>query len=186
MIRTEQEHGLPESGEPPMTVTVEVWPVAADQTGIWLLDPDGPWASPPVLADSEPHVAVELELIQHTVNLADVTVVHSTSWRTEHTSVVLTYVAVVAGQHLVLNDWPDARPITPLLADHVGRPPTHGPLDPPAPRYVDVLIHALRHLSFLLPRDATVARALPGPWGEHLAAFTPAIARMYDRAHQPA
>jgi hypothetical protein len=167
----------------PMTVVTEVWPLAADQTGIWLLNPDGPWPSEPIPADSEPHVAAELELIQHTVNLADVAVLHSTSWRTEGTSTVLTYLAVVRVPGLVVGEWPHARPVTVALADHVGRPPTHGPVDPPAPRYVDVLIHGLRHLAFLLPRDATVAAALPECWGEHLAGFSPAIARMYDRVH---
>ncbi len=187
MIRTEQEHGQPSSRpDPPMTVTVEVWPVAADETGLWLLSPDGPWNSPPVLADSEPHMVAELELIQHQVNLADVAVLHSTSWRTEHTSTVLTYLAVVRVPGLVVGEWPGARPVTVALADHVGRPPTHGPVDPPAPRYIDVLVHGLRHLRFLLPRDATVAAAMPAPWGEHLAAFSPAIAKMYDRVHQTA
>jgi hypothetical protein len=170
----------------PMTVVTEVWPLAADQTGIWLLAPEGPWPSEPIPADSEPHVAAELELIQHTVNLGDVAALHSTSWRTEGTSVVLTYVAVIRCAGLVLTDWPQARPVTTDLARHVGRPPTHGPLDPPAPRYVDVLYHALRHLAFLLPRDATVAAALPGVWGGHLAEFSPWIARMYDRVHQTA
>jgi hypothetical protein len=177
---------MTDTTEPTMTVTVEVWPVAADETGLWLLGPDGPWPSPPIPADSEPHVAVELELIQHQVNLADVAVIHSTSWRTEHTSAILTYLAVVDVAGLVLDSWPDARPVTTTLADHVGRPPTHGPLDPPAPRYVDVLLHGLRHLAFLLPRDATVAAALPGVWGGHLAEFSPWIAHMYDRVHQTA
>jgi hypothetical protein len=171
--------------EPTMTVTVEVWPVAADETGIWLLSPDGPWPSPPIPADSEPHMAVELELIQHTVNLADVAVIHSTSWRTEHTSAILTYVAVVRTEGLVVGEWPDARPVSLELANHVGRPPTHGPMEPPAPRYVDVLYHALRHLRFLLTSDATVAAALTEAWGTHLASLTPAIAHMYDRPHQP-
>jgi hypothetical protein len=169
-----------------MTVVTEVWPLAADETGIWLLSPEGPWPSEPIPADSEPHVAAELELIQHQVNLADVAMVHSTSWRTEHTSMVCTYVAVVRVPGLVVGEWPEARPVTPELFDYVGRPPTHGPLDPPAPRHVDVLGHLLGHLAYLLPRDATVAAAMPGEWGQHLAAFSPAIARMYSEVHQPA
>jgi hypothetical protein len=188
-IRTELEHGQPGAGagDQPMTVVVEVWPVAADSTGLWLLSPDGPWPSPLILADSEPHMAVELELIQHSVNLAQVAVLHSTSWRTEHTSAILTYAAVIdCGDGLVLDVWPDARPISLELARHVGRPPTHGPLEPPAPRYVDVLIHALRHLRFLLGTDATVARALGATWRRHLADLEPAIACMYSEVHQPA
>jgi hypothetical protein len=170
----------------PMTVVTEVWPLAADQTGIWLLNPEGPWPSEPIPADSEPHVAAEIELIQHQVNLADVTALHSTSWRTEHTSAILTYVAVVDVAGLVLDSWPDARPISLELARHVGRPPTHGPLDPPAPRYIDVLYHGLRHLRYLLDTDATVTAALGGTWRGHLAELQPAIAQMYDRVHQTA
>jgi hypothetical protein len=186
MIRAEQEHGQPgAAGEQHMTVVVEVWPVAADQTGLWLLSPDGPWPSPPVLADSEPHVAAEIELIQHSVNLADVSAIHSTSWRAEHTSAVLTYLAVVDVHGLVLEDWPSARPISLDLAQHVGRPPTHGPLDPPAPRHIDVLIHGLRHLRFLLGTDATVAEALGPEWRRHLADLEPAIACMYSEVHEP-
>lgn len=181
------EHGMPRSErERPMTVTVEVWPVAADETGIWLLSPDGPWLSPPVMADSEPHEAVELELIQHTVSLGDVAVLHSTSWRAEGTAAVLTYVAVVRCPGLVRESWPDARPVSLGLAEHVGRPPTHAPVEPPAPRYVDVLIHAIRHLRFLLTTDATVAAALTEDWGVHLAQFEPAIAKMYGSLHVPA
>jgi hypothetical protein len=170
----------------PMTVVTEVWPLAADQTGIWLLAPEGPWPSEPIPADSEPHMAAELELIQHTVNLADVAVLHSTSWRTEHTSAILTYAAAIRVAGLVLDSWPGARPISLELANHVGRPPTHGPLDPPAPRYVDVLYHALRHLRFLLVTDATVAAALTEAWGVHLAELQPSIAEMYSEVHQPA
>lgn len=199
----EPEHGQP-AGEPLMTVTVEVWPLAADETGIYLLSPDGPWPSPPISAHSEPHEAVESELVAHSVSLAYVPLMHSTSWRAEQTSAVLTYPAVVTCPGLVWDAWPEARPVTPELFDHVGRPPTHGPTDPPTPRYVDVLLHALRHLAYEIepvgprwwpfrwwpfrgrPRDATVAVALDPQWKHHLAAFSPAIARMYDRVHQPA
>jgi len=170
--------------EQPMTVTVEVWPVSADETGIWLLSPDGPWPSPPVMADSEPHLAVELELIQHTVSLIDVALLHSTSWRTEGTAVILTYVAVVRCPGLVRSTWPDARPVGWPLAEHVGRPPTHAPTEPPAPRYIDVLMHGLRHLRFLLDYDATSAEALNGTWRQHLETLEPALSTMYDRTHR--
>jgi hypothetical protein len=50
----------------PMAVQVEIWPVAADAAGVWLLSGDDAWR--PELAvpsDSEPHAEVELALAQH-------------------------------------------------------------------------------------------------------------------------
>lgn len=51
------------------------------------------------------------------------------------------------------------------------------------PRYIDVLLHGLRHLRFLLDSDATNAAALAEPWPQHLAPLTPALATMYDQHH---
>jgi hypothetical protein len=183
-LRYRERLVLVEPPAPTMTVTVEVWPIAADQTGIWLLSPDGPWPSEPIPADSEPHLAVELELIQHSVNLGDVSALHSTSWRAEHTSAILTYVAVINCPGLVRDTWPDAAPVSLELANHVGRPPTHAPTEAPAPRYVDMLYHALRHLRFLLDVDATTAAALGGTWRAHLTGLRPALAVMYSEVHQ--
>jgi hypothetical protein len=182
ITETELEHGA----EPyhPMCVTVEVWPVAADELGLWLVSgEEGPWPSSPIPRHSEPHAMAVLELGRHGV-LPEVVLLHSTSWRAEGNAVVLTYLAVLRLPSLVRLASPDARPISPLTAEVVGGAPTHGPTDPPAPRYWDVLLHGIRHLKYLLETDATVALSLREPWREHLEGFQPAIARMYEAPHQ--
>ena len=65
----------------PMTTRVEVWPVAADELGIWLISGDDAWRPDlPVMADNEPHFDVELELASHHAK-DSTTLLHSTSWR---------------------------------------------------------------------------------------------------------
>jgi len=187
---TEHGQGYTDSGRP-MTMVTEVWPVAADETGLWLLG-DGPRPSTPVMDDAEPHDYAEMELMQAGM-WATTKALHSTSWRVDYDQnldrnyLVVTYIAVVDCAALVRAEWPQALPITVEAADaELGNVPTHGATEAPAVRHFDVLFHALRHLRFLLAHDATVATALPGCWSRHLAAFEPAIARMYDRIHEPA
>jgi hypothetical protein len=169
----------------PMTVWVEVWPVAADEVGIWLLSGDDAWRPDlPVMADNEPHADVELLLAEHDA-LDAAALLHSTSWRVDGPRVILTYMAVIRCPTLVREHWPTARPISIRVARAVGRPPTHAPVEPPAPRYIDVLMHGLRHLRFLLDTDATAAAALDEAWRQHLASFEPALTSMYDQLHQP-
>jgi hypothetical protein len=171
----------------PMTTRVEVWPVAADSAGIWLLSGDDAWRPDlPIPADSEPHAEVELALAIHDAT-EGVALLHSTSWRVDGPSVILTYVAVIRPRGLVLDEWPDANPVSAELADAVGRPPTHGPTEVPTPRYIDVLIHSLRHLAYLRDSDATSRQALTDPhWQRHLGTLRPALAGMYETQHRAA
>ncbi len=56
------------------------------------------------------------------------------------------------------------------------------PLQPdaaPIPRYIDVLIHAIRHLRFLLDTDSDVADALGPEWARHLRQFEPVLSGLY-------
>lgn len=80
----------------------------------------------------------------------DVKVTHSTSWRWEPGTVVLTYIAV-----------PDPHPVgaTPLLAPSIVC--SEDPLKPsPAALHAHhVAAHAARHLALLLQSDPTVASA---------------------------
>jgi hypothetical protein len=178
----EVEHGA--GAYTPMVVTVEVWPVAADEFGIWLVSgEDGPWPTSPVPNYSEPHAWAELELMRRGLR-ADTALLHSTSWRAEESAMVTTWMAVIRCQGLVRESFPDARPVSPRVADVVGRPPTHGPVEPPTVRYWDVLLHGIRHLAFLIDTDATAALALHEPWREHLEAWEPTVAKMYDEPHQ--
>jgi hypothetical protein len=170
----------------PMTVRVEVWPVAADNIGIWLVSGGDAWRSRlPVMADNEPHAEVEYVLTEHDA-LNDAVLLHSTSWRVDGPAIVLTYVAVIHSSGLVRDRWSGALPVSLSLTETVGRPPTNAPTEPPAPRYIDVLMHGLRHLRFLLDTDETNAAALNETWRRQLLSLDPALATMYSETHSPA
>jgi len=49
----------------PMTVQVEVWPLGADDNGVWLLSGGDAWRTGPIPADSEPFFEVKLLVGQH-------------------------------------------------------------------------------------------------------------------------
>jgi hypothetical protein len=169
----------------PMTVRVEIWPVAADSAGLWLVSGDDAWRSGAVMADNEPHAEVEDVLSQHDA-LGDAELVHSTSWRADGPHVILTYVVPLRVRSLVRDQWPHARPIGLALASAVGKPPPNDPVEPPAPRYIDVLMHALRHLRFLIDTDATNRDAMDPTLRRHLEPLEPALAKMYERDPQTA
>lgn len=170
----------------PMTVRVEVWPVAADKLGIWLVSGEDAWRPAlPVMADSEPHAEVELALAERGAS-DKAALLHSTSWRVDGTSLVVTYLAVIRCDSLVREDWPNALPLSAELPAAVGTPPTNSAVEPPAPRYVDVLMHAIRHLRFLLDTDGTARAALDEQWHRHLAPLEPALAGLYIEEHAAA
>ena len=109
------------------------------------------------MADDEPHSEVEYALSQHdAVDQAEL--LHSTSWRVDGPRLVLTYIAVMHIPALARDAWPDAQPVSLDLVNAVGKPLPYTPTEPPTPRYIDVLFHALRHLRFLLDTDATSAQ----------------------------
>ena len=165
----------------PMTVYTETWPVAADAKGLWLVSGRGPWRSRlPVPADSEPHAEVELTLTGNGIDLSDVALLHSTSWRINASHTLLTYLAVVRRPGFVRENWPEAEPISPRLPDAVGKPLPHGAAEPPLVREVDVLLHGLRHAKLLIEYDATAAAAFDEHWLRHLENLRPSLAGMYD------
>jgi len=167
-----------------MPIQVEVWPVAADDMGIWLLSGDDAWRpGVPVPADSEPHFEVEMILAQSGVCSRATQVLHSTSWRVDGQTIILTYMAVIETDDLVRKNWPNARPISVTLPDAVGNPSTNAANEPPVPRYIDVLLHGLRHLRFLRDHDATASNAMGSTWHEHLEPFAEALAGMYGTPH---
>jgi hypothetical protein len=169
----------------PMPVFVEVWPVAADFLGIWLVSGDDAWRPRvPVMSDSEPHAEVELELSVHGL-AGQAALLHSTSWRVDGPRLILTYVAAFSVPHLVKDEFSAALPLALEAATAVGPPPTHAAADPPAPRYIDVLFHAIRHMRFLRDHDATANAALGATWLEKLSEYTPALAGMYQQVHDP-
>ena len=160
-----------------MNCSVEVWACAADEHGIWLIDGDA-WRSPIIPSDSEPHFEVELLIAAHSER--NPVLLHSTSWRPEGPTVVLTYVAVLPCDGLVLGQWPNALPVSAELLPAVGKPFVHGAAEVPVARHVDVLLHGVRHLRFLIDTDATARAALAGHWTTHLGSLQPALAGMYE------
>lgn len=165
-----------------LKVTTEVWALAADSLGIWLISDSDAWRSGPIDAESEPHIEVERLIRENDAERAGSTLaaIHSTSWRRDSDSIVLTYVAAFATLDYARSIWPAAKPVTVPLTAAVGRPPVHPPTDAPTPRYIDVLIHAIRHLRLLLDYDAGIRDSLDDAWRGHLAPLEPALAGMYD------
>lgn len=162
-----------------MPIYVEVWPVSADQASIWLISGTEPWTVGPVQSDTEPHAEAEYALAEHDA-IARAALIHSTSWRVEDNYLLLTYVAVIRTDALVIDSWPNAKPIGLPIAQHVGPTVPYRPTDAPTPRYIDVLLHGLRHLRFLMLTDQTNANALGGSWPVHLETLEPALAQMYS------
>jgi hypothetical protein len=170
----------------PMTVHIECWPVAADDAGIWLLSGrDALRTSLPVAADTGPDAEAKLLLAGHDL-LDDLVLGHFTSWHIDGSWHVDTYIAVIHCAGYVRERWPDAEPISAALAEAVGRPPTHGATEAPTPRYIDTLLHGLRHLRLLLDYDATAAAVMPTAMRRALEPLTPALAGLYDEEHQAA
>lgn len=167
----------------PMTVHVEVWPIAADDLGLWLVSGGDAWrANLPVMADDEIHAVVEAELAHHAA-LDDVVLLHSTSWRPNTWGLMLTYVAILRRPGEVRKNWPTAAPISPRLLGITGKPPAHGAAEAPTPRFSDVLLHTVRHLAFLLETDDTAASVMDTNWRRHLSALQPALAGLYSEVH---
>ena len=109
-------------------------------------------------------------------------VIHSTSWRPDGPTIVLTYMAVVKSAGYVRERWPAATSVTAALTEAVGKAPPHGAAQVPVPRVVDVLLHGVRHLKFLTgpEGDAETAAALDANWRRHLAPLKPALASMFS------
>lgn len=149
---------------------VEVWPIAADVAGFWLLGGKrGAWdPGVPTEARLSTHEAV-VEVVE-AFGAADVTkALHSTSWRpdTQPAVDVFTYIACVDAGQAVIDRWPAARPIGRVLLESVGKPYHHDPTEPPLPRFIDVAAHAIRHIRLLTnphcdAYNPTVAAAVAG------------------------
>src|SRR5581483_2927239 len=118
----------------PMNITVEVWAVAADEAGLWLVSGGDAWRYGPVASDGDIHFEVEMLLREHGIDPAGDVVIHSTSWHPDGPSIVLTYMAALKADGFALDTWPDAVPVTADLAEAAGKPPTHAANEAPVPR----------------------------------------------------
>ncbi|GII01727.1 hypothetical protein Pta02_37350 [Planobispora takensis] len=165
-------------------VRIEVWPVAADEIGLWLVSGLDAWRSGNVPYDTGPREEVQLILDQQNVG-DSLRVIHSTSWRAEDGHVVLTYIAALNAPGLARQNWADATPISPELASSVGRPVPTPATGEPTPRHIDVLLHGLRHFRFLTLTDGPARDALGELWRQHLEAFAPALSGMYEYPDEP-
>lgn len=178
-----------------MTVWVEAWPLAADKAGIWLLSDGDAWRFGPVKAVSDVHYEIEWLLFQHDIDPENAKlfipmpagtpgadVIHSTSWRPEPGSIMLTYMAVVNAGGYVRERWPAAMPLSEAFARAFGRQEPHAATAPPVPPLSGVLLHGIRHLKFLAgpEGDAETAAALDENWRRHMAPLKPALATMYS------
>ena len=123
-----------------------MWPLAADEAGIWLLSGGDAWRYGPVWGDGDVHDEVERILFDHGIDpdsenfmtvpgMPGVAVIHSTSWRPDGSSVVLTYMAVIRAAGYVVETWPDAAPLTAALPAAVCKAPPHGAAEVPVPRW---------------------------------------------------
>jgi hypothetical protein len=67
-----------------LPVQVEVWPLAADTDGVWLLSGSNAWrAHAPLAADVTPDAALDA-ILSDADALDDMMLRHSTSWRADH------------------------------------------------------------------------------------------------------
>jgi len=100
--------------------------------------------------------------------------VHSTSWRTEHDRLVVTYLAVL--------DAPDVPPPGLRVAD-VGRSDLARGSATGAPDAIhteQVLEHALRHFAWLVKDDPIIRDLFAAEWGEALQEYEPEPFRSMD------
>jgi hypothetical protein len=169
-----------------MPIMVEVWPLAADEAGIWLVSGGEAWCTnTPVQSDSDPHGDVELLLAMRGAG-PDTVLLHSTSWRTDLPRLVVTYVAVVNAGPAVRVRWPLALPVSLEFAGQV-RPKPHGPAERPTDVADDaVLVHAVRHLAWLRETDPGATASLDDVWRAHLSGLRPALAGLYSVEHSAA
>ena len=165
-----------------MTVRVEVWALSADQKEILLINGSGDaWRSRPLLSGVDPFWPVKKILRKHGA-LGSASIIHSSSWRAEDEAIMLTFFAVIdcptPKQH-----WPGAHSVDPLLPEIWGPAIPHAADEAPTPRYSDVLLHAIRHLKFLVDVRAPDVENLPAVWLPHLDGLAPALAGMYGQVN---
>lgn len=145
-------------------VTAEIFVVTHMDGAILLTGPCGPapWL---VEAVDAGHPMALVERMAR-ANLADLTLLHSTSWRYERDQVVLSFVAVVPEEAA---EGTDAVPVTSveLARGDATRAPS-------AIAWPAVLEHGLRHLAWLAHEDDAVRAALDDDWHAALERYVPA------------
>ncbi len=152
--------GLPFDVEGP--VRAEVFVVACVDGGIVLTGPDGPQAWH-VETHGGDHPMDEVRGVVERA-IPDLTLFHSTSWRWDHGSVVLTFLAVVPADAVTA--------AVPIGRAELAR--SGATRAPAVIGSIQVLEHALRHLAWLAREDEVVARTLDDGWHAALRGYVPA------------
>jgi len=141
----------------------EVFVVVMTDGGIALSGPCGPapWhIEVPAGADPMPVVGEVVERVLGAPRL-----LHSTSWRRDKDAVMLTFLAVVDTAQVA------AYELTAVPRAELAR--GEAATAPASIGHLQVLEHALRHLSWLVQDDAAVAGALDARWRDALGAYIP-------------
>jgi hypothetical protein len=145
-------------------VAIEIWPLAVidGQVHLWRGSPVGE----PLTDKDRRRIELLVEERVHVLTTGRVRYVHSTSWRSAGSTIVLTYVAL-----LDLNDKsPDWIPVQPqAVRPEGGSAP--GPI-----HTADVLNHALGHLAFLVTYRRQESQEFDSAWQEALQQWTPQLA----------
>jgi hypothetical protein len=141
-------------------VQAEVFVLRLVDGRIHLTGPCGPAPWYVEVHEGEDPLATVVEVARR--NLGSLVVAHSTSWRRARDAVVLSFVVVV--DQSVFESAPVER-------SELAR--SGAVSSPEAIAFVQVLEHALRHLSWLAREDEAVRTALPYAWGAALEAYTP-------------
>lgn len=145
-------------------VRAEMFVVADDGGTIVLTGPCGaaPW-------EIETHGTDHpLDLVRAMADrvLGEPLLLHSTSWRWDKQSVVLSFVVVIEPEAV------GEMPAQPVARVALARSTAH---EAPADiGWVQVLEHALRHLAWLAAEDDVVRNVLSPSWHDSLAAYVPA------------
>ncbi len=145
-------------------VRAEVFVVAMTAGGPVLSGPDGPQAWH-IETHGGGHPMDEVRDVIDRA-LGEVELFHSTSWRWDRDSVVLTFLAVV-----------DATRVAGMAATPIDRTRLARSSATRAPEVIgspQVLEHALRHLAWLAREDEVVGGTLDGEWHRVLAGYVPA------------
>jgi hypothetical protein len=142
-------------------VTAEVFTLAV-QDGLLVLT--GPCGAAPWLIETG-RSENPLDTVGRIVKgaLRDVVVLHSTSWRFDRDSVILTFVAVVR----------DPGSLDAASVDRTPLARSGATTAPPVIAHSQVLEHAVRHLAWLAAEDSVVTAALDNDWHDILSDYAP-------------
>jgi hypothetical protein len=144
-------------------VQAEVFVVWLDGDRIRLTGPDGPHAWHLQLGQTEHPVEVVDRIMRDVVGPP--TIVHSTSWRRDRGSVILSFVVVIPPEL-----------VGSMASVPIGRAELARSEATAAPRdiAIDAVVeHGLRHLAWLVEDDPIVAAELPAGWRPILATYVP-------------